>query len=540
MKRHDRTSGTGMYTSARLITLSLLLALGASTGKASDPPSASEAEKRAKEAFIQGTFLQLQGGRHAEAILEFQESLRYSVQPVTLTAMARSFLELGKLERAEESVNEALKLDRTYRDAWEVLSEVLISSGRYDEGLEAYEHVVQLQPSRRQLYTLARLYEPRNAKRAAELYEMCVAIQPDADTYCRLASLYKRTRSDAQCIIALEKAYKLDNGNHRIQADLLEEYVALGRIPDAIEIAMNNRSGSRNAINTEDMWGYLLTAIALDSMVTANYANDIVSVLDKTVERYPHSFGLLMPAGDLALRVNEIGRADRLFDAAIATAPANVLDEVYIRIGASYLTNNYPDLALQFTIVHQPSFPKDFRFLALMGDASVALKQTNDAITYYQAALELDPSLVDVWILLGIQADNAGQTEESDRAYRRALQLDPSNIVASNNFAYTLAVRKIALDTAQQLAMQAVEQQPSNPAYLDTYAWVLYQKGDASRAKFYAEQAVKLEGNATHYEHLGLILEQIGETERAVTCWNKALELDPERSYLKHKIANYR
>ena len=51
----------------------------------------TERVRKAREYFINGTTLQIQGNRHAEAILEFQQALRYDSSAVTLAAIARSY-----------------------------------------------------------------------------------------------------------------------------------------------------------------------------------------------------------------------------------------------------------------------------------------------------------------------------------------------------------------------------------------------------------------------------------------------------------------
>lgn len=90
------------------------------------------------------------------------------------------------------------------------------------------------------------------------------------------------------------------------------------------------------------------------------------------------------------------------------------------------------------------------------------------------------------------------------------------------------------------MAWRALQQQPTNAAYLDTYAWVLFRRGEYEKARTYVQQAIQLEGNATHYEHLGDILERLGEYPDAVSAWQRSLELDPERLHLQQKINQHK
>ncbi|MBU3700240.1 MAG: tetratricopeptide repeat protein, partial [Candidatus Kapabacteria bacterium] len=158
--------------------------------------SGADSARKAKEFFINGTTLLLQGGRAAEAILEFQQALRFDTTAACLAAIARSYVELGKLELAHEYVTMALARNKESSDSWELLAEIEVQRGRYDEGLLAYEQILSLKPTRRQIQTLARLYEPRNARRAIELYEQLLETKSDLFVLERLSELYQRLNDD--------------------------------------------------------------------------------------------------------------------------------------------------------------------------------------------------------------------------------------------------------------------------------------------------------------------------------------------------------
>jgi len=69
-----------------------------------------------------------------------------------------------------------------------------------------------------------------------------------------------------------------------------------------------------------------------------------------------------------------------------------------------------------------------------------------------------------------------------------------------------------------------VKAEPTNPTYLDTYAWILYEQGAYTMAKIYIENAVKYSENepsAEILEHYGDILFKTGEPEKALEQWKK-------------------
>ena len=520
----------------RLLVLLPFLLSGQMT--AQDDAGTLERQSKAREFFINGTTLQLQGNRHAEAILEFQESLSYDSSATTLTAMARSYLELAKLDRAEKCIRASLAMDDRSRDSWEVLAEVLIASGKYDEGVEAYEHVRTLRPTKRQLYTLGRLYEPRNADKAIDVFEELVKADPDLGVYRRLAVLYQRKKNTDGVIRSLERARELDEENPGVVAELILAYLADGRLGPATDAAHRFQKTAPGPRRSEEVWAALLGGISEDSLLANMYAEDVQHIIDEAERIHEGSAYIHLLAGTLSLRIGDLPRAKGALQKTSQLAADN--PDVLLQIGVIYLRDNETEAAIQHLTEWQSRHAHDARFLVLIGDAMWSLERLSEAAVYYHSALELDPLLPDTWAQLGMVYDLLNDVDRSDTAYRRSLEIDPMNATASNNFAYSLALRGKDINKARELSWNAVQQHPENAAYLDTYAWVLFKSGDPERARTYIEKAVRIGGNATHFEHWGDILEALGEYDAAVAAWKESLDRDPTKQDVRTKIDRYR
>ena len=76
--------------------------------------------------------------------------------------------------------------------------------------------------------------------------------------------------------------------------------------------------------------------------------------------------------------------------------------------------------------------------------------------------------------------------------------------------------------------------------YLDTYAWILFEKGNYAEARIYIDDAIKNtkpeEESSVVFEHCGDIYFMTGDVEGALKYWKKALELGTESKTLKQKI----
>ena len=63
--------------------------------------------------------------------------------------------------------------------------------------------------------------------------------------------------------------------------------------------------------------------------------------------------------------------------------------------------------------------------------------------------------------------------------------------MALNNYAYFLAEEGGDIEKAYRMGKRAVEIDPENPTFLDTYAWILFKKGDFENALTYQQAAVE-------------------------------------------------
>lgn len=142
-----------------------------------------------------------------------------------------------------------------------------------------------------------------------------------------------------------------------------------------------------------------------------------------------------------------------------------------------------------------------------------------------------------------------GRTADASSAYRQAIGLNPDNYMAMNNFAYFNACEGTELGAAELYAGIATGAEPDNPTYLDTYAWVLFKKGNYEKAKETIDKVLELsktegadpevdtdEPSAEIYDHAGDIYYMSGLHDEAVDFWKKALALDPDNKLIKKKV----
>jgi tetratricopeptide (TPR) repeat protein len=120
--------------------------------------------------------------------------------------------------------------------------------------------------------------------------------------------------------------------------------------------------------------------------------------------------------------------------------------------------------------------------------------------------------------------------DQAIAAWQQLHQISPDNIEIMNNIAYLLAESGRELPMALEYAEKAVKQSPNNAGILDTYAYVLYKNGrfeDAAEQVRTSVQRYEIDqayAPAEVYEHLGMIMEALGQKNEAVAAYQRTLE----------------
>ena len=193
-------------------------------------------------------------------------------------------------------------------------------------------------------------------------------------------------------------------------------------------------------------------------------------------------------------------------------------------------------------------FPDNPEFYLYKGSAYNQLKNYLEALSVFQKGIAYIPeedkgTLSMFYGLIGDTYHEINKKQEAYHAYNKALEYNENNISVLNNYAYFLSLDKEQLDKAESMSGKCVQLQPNEPTYIDTYAWVFFQKGNYSLAKFYIESAISKRGDKSPdiLEHYGDILYKTGNTDKAVEQWEKALKAkgkDEDTTLLKKKIEN--
>ena len=188
--------------------------------------------------------------------------------------------------------------------------------------------------------------------------------------------------------------------------------------------------------------------------------------------------------------------------------------------------------------------PEMLEFYFYLAIAYNQAERTEDALAVCQKALEFVTAdskkevVSDFYSIIGDAYHTQKRNQEAYAAYDSALVYNPSNIGALNNYAYYLSVERQELDKAEEMSYKTVKAEPSNSTYLDTYAWILFEKGKYAEARLYIDDAMKSDGAKSDVivEHCGDIYYMTGDVDGALKYWKQALEMGSKSKTLKQKI----
>lgn len=496
-------------------------------------PDSSIAAKRAKDFMIRGSVLQMQE-LYAEAILEFQLALRYDSSEAILYAIAKNYAQLNKNDLALEYGRAAQRKDSSSIPILELLADVLERLDETDEVVDIYETLVTLEPSNLEYtFALAQLYQYRDPQRSINLYQQILRVEDDEATMWFLAQVYRKNRDYDNYTKTLERLYSI-NSDIRVANVLMQGYINYGLFTKGIEL-LDRLEFSAQDDEYYELHSSLTEALNEQSDSLLVHCTSLPASLQRMSTRPCEEWTFYFANATLAYRLKDTALSESMFRKALTYADST--SELPIRIGGFYMQYSNFTAAIRLLQTTAHLYPSELRIPLFLGIAYSNLNLHQEAIPHLRNVLQIDSLNFDAWTQLGIAYDHLHYSDSSDSAYEHALQINATSPLVNNNYAYSLSVRQTKLPQALTMAQKAVQAQPHNPSYLDTFAWVHFQLGDYSTAVEYLEKAVNTsEPSATILEHLGDTYSKLGNELKAIEAYSNALKKSPDRTSIKERL----
>ncbi len=517
--------------------------------------------------FIDGSVQQMRGD-YAQAVLEFQDALRYEKDPATFYALAGSYSVLGKHALAIENGREAVRLDPDNIEYRRALAQVYLAAFQVDSAAQQYEEIVRRDSTDTDAwFAMGRLYESRRPLRALEVYEaMLSRFGPEWTILLQVAELYNKQGQFDKAAAALQRMKDLDPANQPLQRTLAQTYLRAKKPDEALRILSALREldpenldylgdiGSvyllkKEYAKAEEAFTPILTndSVSLDAKIKIGqqYYDQIEAdstlrpVTRKIFEglraAHPGDWRPYWFIGAIASMSHDDSTGMKNFRTVTELAPWN--PDGWVFLASTYFGwSNFAGMA-EVLEDGRKHVPDDFRVNFFLGVAYNRQGKYVEAARALEKARQINPKDVEAIAELAMVYDGMKRHEDSDSLYEEGLRIRPEYHLILNNYSYSLAERGLQLERALEMATKAVEAQPNNTSYLDTKAWVLYRLGKFRDAEKVQLQALeKGTASATLLDHLGDIYFRLDNRSRAMEYWQKALKLEPDNSAIQEKI----
>jgi len=145
----------------------------------------------------------------------------------------------------------------------------------------------------------------------------------------------------------------------------------------------------------------------------------------------------------------------------------------------------------------------------------------------FEAAIALEPGDPALLFNAARCYDRAGNAAKAEQYYNTCLQKAPNHAGSRNGLA-ALLLRQGRRDEATHMIEGWLASQPTLGAAHTAHGILLHQFGDLPAAKLRLEEARRLDPHdARALVELGLVWEGLGSPERALDCYERALDEDP-------------
>lgn len=422
-----------------------------------------------------------------------------------LLAAAYYFMAAKQYKKAIEVLDKLEKRNGVSEEVIHQKEQIYLAMGNHKKAIAEVEKLIKAFPNNSKYEgMLADLYLNNNqAQKALEIYQSILKREPNNGLAAfAMADYYLRRKEFTTAISYIKQGMLSTNTDVKQKLNIL------------VTIISNRFVEDQEAINFE----------LVDAFIQVHSA-DATGYIIK---------------GDLLIQQNKLDDAKVQYEKAVLLEPSALTAWNQLFYIDSERRNYQANLDRSIKAIEV--FPNEILFHYYGMLSAYQLKQYEKTIEAGVVALELlTADQEDVRKdFLGMMADAAHYAKRfdlCDSIYEMVIAEWPNNSLALNNYAYFLSLRNTKLDVAEAYSKRTLELESDNPSYLDTYAWIMYKKGNFTEAEKYIRKALNFSANSADVnEHAGDIYYRLGNINQAIIFWKKAKELGSESILLNDKI----
>ena len=514
-----------------------------------------------------------------------------STSAATLYELGKFHMYLGQADKGESFLRKAMQTEPGNYWYKETLAGYYQRKGETEKGIAVIEEMVEQFPSRLEplmalvdLYNRSQNYEKvihtldrlekldgKSEQISMEKFRMYLAMDDIEHAFAEIENLAKEYPYEMRYLTMLGDVY-LENGKEEEAYSTFQQVLSTepGYAPAMLSMATYYNKTGQDSLYRAQLDSLLLNQ-KVESSTKVNImrqlimrsergdkdSTQIVGLFNSMLAQEQENADVAMLAAQYLLSKRMDEEAKPVLQQVVDIDPEN--KPARLQLLSFAISKEDLDEVIRLCAPAVEYMPEALEFYYYWGIAHYQKKQHDEALEVFkkgvrQVDANSDKNMVsDFYSIMGDLYHIRKMNVEAYEAYDSALVYKPDNVGALNNYAYYLSVERKDLDKAEEMSYRTVKAEPTNSTYLDTYAWILFEKGKYAEARIYIDQAILNGGDKSSVvmEHGGDIYYQVGEPEKALEYWKQAEKLaeesaddeneardEKELKLLKKKIAN--
>ena len=486
----------------------------------------------------------------------------YPGSAATLYEISQFYMVLGQEKKSEQALKQAVRSDESNFWYKQTLAAYYQSKRDLPKAIAVYEDMAHQFPSRLEplmalieLYNQTKSYQEviktlnrleeldgKSEQISMEKFRMYLLMNNQEQAFQEIESLSKEYPYDMRYKTILGDVY-LNNGHPQEAYDTYQKILKEepGYAPALLSMASYYQKTGQDSLYHVQLDTILLnedveSATKMDIMrqlivqseQTTKDSTQIVSLFNEILKRPQQNADLAMLCAQYLITKRMEKESVPVLYQVLALDPEN--KPARLQLLSYAIRDNNLDEVIKVASPALEYNPDAMEFYYYLGLAYYQKEDTDKALDVFQKGVKQvnaksDKAIVsDFYAILGDIYNIKEMKAEAYAAYDSSLVYNPNNIATLNNYAYYLSVERKHLDKAEEMSYRTVKAEPENATYLDTYAWILFEKERYTEARIYIEQALKNGGDSSRVivEHCGDIYYKLGEKEKALEYWKKA------------------
>jgi tetratricopeptide (TPR) repeat protein len=455
-------------------------------------------------------------GRSQEAVTLLSDAAGESSSPEVYDLLGDAYSQAKDYAKAEDAYRKAVEEDPDDPGHLHGLAQALMAEDKYADALEQFKRLTEIEPS-------------------------------TSENYLRMAQLYRRLGKFDQAEASLLRAKQLAPGSLEVLYNEALLYEDQGRYDDAVKVLSDAIAGMKSQSSSARNSGGAAAGNGAEGSASGETSPSALAILYEQLghayreeEDYSAAIQTYQEMGKLGadarkraeMLLIDTYRESRDLDHAIAETKK-----------ALEAAPNDPSLTVTLAMLYGEKSDADSATKLLAGllrgndsDQEIYLnlaqvqergKKYAEAEQSAQKAEQMARGNDDketVWFMLGAIYERQKKFDQAEQEFRKALEVSPGNASVLNYYGYMLADRGVRLEEATAMIKQAVTQEPSNGAYLDSLGWAYYKQNKLTEAEESLRKACERQKHdPTILGHLGDVYAKLGQSDQAAIYWERAL-----------------